>query len=188
MGVEMKFSAAILATIGSLAMPATAQSAIVTKTFAFSASDFFPAASPPPVPIVTGSFTVTFDDAVSVFDTTAGLAVNGLNIPVSSPIAYTYETGPFSYIQFGGRENGLGTLVLATNDILLNVSFNFPSVLLYSSTQTPDASFFSSMVSVRVSDGPAAVPELSTWAMLLSGFALSGMALRRKHQRFREFA
>jgi hypothetical protein len=175
-----------LGAIGALivaSLPMGAQAAVVTKTYAFSAQNFFPAASPPPVSVVTGSFTVTFDDAVDVFDTTTGLVINDLNIPVTSTISYSYETGQYGGIRFGGRETGQGTLLLGTNDILLVVPLNYSAALFYSSTLTPNANFFTDSVAVQITQGAASVPEQTTWAMMLFGFALAGLGLRRpRHQ------
>lgn len=156
---------------------APAHAAVVTKTYNFSASNFFPTPTPPPTPVVIGSFTLQFDDAVAVTDATAGLTINSLNIPVTSQIVYTYELGQYGFLRFGGIESGTGQLRQNTNDILFQYSEQFGSVLLYSSKLTPDSNFFSTTVSVDVTSGTS-VPEPTSWAMMLLGFGLIGGALR----------
>lgn len=170
-------SSALFASLMICTVSAPVHAAVVTKTYNFSASNFFPTPTPPPTPVVTGSFTLQFDDAVAVTDATAGLTINSLNIPVTSQIVYTYELGPFGYLRFGGLESGSGTLMLNTNDILFQYSEQFGSVLLYSSTLTPDSNFFTTNVSVEVTSGTS-VPEPTSWAMMLLGFGLIGGTLR----------
>jgi hypothetical protein len=160
---------------------APAHAAIVTRTYDFSASNFLQTATPPPVPVVRGSFTVTFDDAVPVTDVTSGLTINSLNIPVGSQIVYSYELGEFGFIRFGGTETGSGGLLLGTNDILFQFSERFGGVLFYSSALTPDSSFFTTNVDVRVTQ--AVVPEPASWAMMLIGFIGIGTIVRSTKRR-----
>jgi hypothetical protein len=161
------------------AITGTASAAVVTRTYSFAASNFFATAEPPPVVPVTGAFTMTFDDAANIFDA-PGAVINALNIPVDSPILFTYETGPFSFVRFGGAANGTGSLATNTNDILFQYSPTFGSVLLYSSTLTPMTNFFSTTVDVTVTNGNAAVPEPATWALMIAGFGLVGTGMRRR--------
>lgn len=163
-----------------------AQAAVVVRNYAFSAGNFFQSASPPPVPVVIGSFTVTFDDALPVTDATAGLKINSLNIPVGSPITYSYELGEFGFIRFGGLQSGSGNLALGTNDILFQFSERFGGVLFYTSTLTPTSSYFTTNVAVTVTN--AAVPEPATWALMMVGFAGIGASLRGAKRRKLIFA
>jgi PEP-CTERM motif len=175
--VGLAAAAAVLAGL----VPASASAAVVIRTYTFKASNFFLAAATPPVAPVTGSFTIGFDDAANIFDA-PGTVTNSLNIPVDSPILFTHETGPFGFVRFGGSQNGSGTLVLGTNDILFQYSLTFGGVLFYSSSSTPSANFFTTDVTVTVTDGISAVPEPSSWAMMLAGFGAIGWGMRRKHR------
>jgi PEP-CTERM motif len=159
--------------------PTLASAAVVIRTYTFKASNFFPAAATPPVAIVTGSFTITYDDATNIFDA-PGTVTNALNIPVNSSILFSHETGYYGFARFGAAQNGSGALVLGTNDILFQYSPIFGGILFYSSSLTPDANYFTTDVLVTVTDRMGAVPEPETWAMLLAGFGAIGWALRRK--------
>lgn len=180
----MRIRTWLVATAVALAglMPTTASAAVVIRTYTFNASNFFPAAATPPTNPVTGSFTITLDDATNIFDA-PGTITNSLNIPVASSILFSHETGPFGFVRFGGSENGSGALVLGTNDILFQYSPTFGGVLLYSSSLTPTANYFTIDVDVTVTDGISAVPEPSSWAMMIAGFGVIGGAMRRKHRR-----
>ena len=65
------------------------QADIITLNYDFSASGFLPAGTP--VDPVTGSFSVTFDNAIgNISDTTSGVSVTNLNITLGSVPAFSY--------------------------------------------------------------------------------------------------
>ena len=75
---------------------ATAQASTITLNYNFSVSGFPIGA---PVDPVTGSFSVTFDDAISYTDETSGIVVSNLNIPLGSAPAFNYfQPGDVLYI------------------------------------------------------------------------------------------
>lgn len=66
-----------------------AQAANITRTFSFVATNF----DGGPESSVTGSFTVTFDPAVSVTNQTAGLTVHNMSIPYQGAALFNYNVG-----------------------------------------------------------------------------------------------
>ncbi len=66
-----------------------AEAALITRTYNVTASGFVAGA---PVDPVTGSFTVTFDNASDILaDTTSGITVNSLNIAVASGVGFNHS-------------------------------------------------------------------------------------------------
>jgi hypothetical protein len=73
-----------------LSMTATsAQATPSTLNYDFSATGFEAAGAP--VDPVTGSFSVTFDNATDLTDVTSGISLTGLNISLGSAPAFTYS-------------------------------------------------------------------------------------------------
>lgn len=178
---SMLFSAAILSV-------APAQAATVIQTFNFVASDFVSMNSvAAPTDPVVGSFTVEFDpDVGGYWDSTTGLTVNYLNIPYISGAGFSDGFTPNGLV-IGGLSAGVTGMSMANMDFRfliedisrpnVGASFSYSSGL--SNGTSGEHTYFEAR-SVQVN----AVPEPSTWAMLILGFAAIGGAMRsRKRHR-----
>ena len=106
-----RFSRAVgLATAAALLLGSAglAKAALITQTYNITASGFGAGA---PVDPVTGSFTVTFDNASDILaDTTSGITVNSLNIAVGSAVGFNYSTAG-DILDIGGIQNGVDVLL-----------------------------------------------------------------------------
>jgi hypothetical protein len=107
--------------------------------------------------------------------TTVGLTVNNLNIPYDTPVSFVY----FQNIQafdIGTVHSGVFS---GTNNFQLTTTFQANAALTYSETSTPNSAFIAtSRIDPVIT---ADVPEPSTWAMMILGFAGVGfMAYRRE--------
>jgi len=86
----------MLALTGAVMVAAPAGAALVTRTFAFTASNF---SSPStgdagPVDPVSGSYTVTFDTAgPDINGQTTGITENSLDVPHTPGLAFDYLAG-----------------------------------------------------------------------------------------------
>jgi hypothetical protein len=182
-------NSALLGACGLVAMlfaASGANAAAVTETFNFSGTQFISVNSiAPPVDTVTGSFTLTYDPTQSYTDATTGITLNSLNIPLSSAISFSYDPTTH-FLVVGGASDGAGSIFIqpaSSSDFYLNIQ-NFttnPTVeqLGYVESSIPDGYFYTP------ANDPgsitAAVPEPSTWAMMILGFVGVGvMAYRRK--------
>jgi PEP-CTERM motif len=163
-----------------------ASAAVVHDLVTFSASNFTVGSGSDPAPVdpVTGSFTITFDTAVDHTDQTTGITLDSLNITLGSPLSFSYSTtGTFAGILIvGGLENGASVVQFnpSTDDfwLFINDFATAPSFkqLGYSQTSvsinnlffTPDPGGTGSVTVTPITGG---VPEPSTWAMMLAGFA-----------------
>jgi hypothetical protein len=129
---------------------------------------------------VTGKFTVTFDPAQFYLNETAGVVLDSLNIALGSTPAFTYDPAENEFL-LGGLVPGAGLIDLSkpNDDFSLDIqAFTGAPVIesfLYLQKSSGTAEFEASSRSVQVAIvvGPvgAAVPEPSTWAMLIAGFA-----------------
>jgi PEP-CTERM motif len=183
-----KIMAACAGTLLALASsPATA--AIVARTFTFSATDFaYPvAATTPPYATVSGSFTIQFDDTLTYSGATAGITLDSLNLPIV-PSALTFDYAPASPF--------LNVSNVRTTPFAIGPNPNFTLSIFGATTANPVMGMFSYTApsfnigpfvarTNRLSFTPAiaAVPEPTTWTMLITGFGLSGVLLRRRKSR-----
>ena len=165
-----------------LAAAQTAQATVITRTYNFTASGFSTLGSPatPPVDPVTGSVTVTFDNAAdSTTDQTAGVTLNSLNLP--------HGTVGIRYLQSIDRLtvadtlNSVGAMNGGTADFIiaiLGASTSVSSVFFGYTTIANTSGFYeASTVSVTL----AAVPEPMTLALLTP--ALLGLGAARARRR-----
>ena len=178
--------AALLAAIfASFALPASA--ATITQSIVFSATNFFAyGAYPVPVDPVTGSITVTYDPSIEVQFVTAGVTLNGINIPhdtsyplmlFNSPaagqIGFGLTGGPVipGYFSLALRP-GLGT-----GTFLYSTLFD-PMYLPFDPAGY--GQFYSSNVTYAISQTPipAALP---LFASALGGIGLIGWKRRKQH-------
>jgi len=157
---------------------ASARANTITLNYDFSASGF-PAGAP--VDPVTGSFSVTFDNATDLIDVTSGITLTGLNIALDSAPSFTYLQS-IDALSIGGLENGASDAVSLTNDFVLvlqNVS-TAPSLAVLGYTQVsagPTAGF----IGFGTLTPTAPVPEPASLTLL--GLGLAGMGARRWRQR-----
>lgn len=119
----------------------------------------------------------TFPSSPDFDDMPLTILASGLDLP-----AGTY------YLVFDGPATGDGEWWGDHSGVITTLASGF-SVGSYFATQTPDpfapaSPFFVNTGSQFVFelDGTVAVPEPSTWMLLLSGFALAGVALRRRRR------
>jgi hypothetical protein len=206
---QMKLKPALLGALLASALVAPAKAAVVTWTYDFSLSDFAGghAGGPSPFGTISGSFTLTFDNAVTQINQTVGLTINSLTgVTVDTPLAFSYF--PFNgayFITVGGLPSS-GTLLFNTNDFSLSLKFADPNSLDspsfslcaepgFSCGTLSQPSWFASGATVSsvadvfsaragtIEATAGAVPEPSTWAMLILGFAgVGAMAYRRSRK------
>lgn len=182
----MKLLSVLAAAVLAMGVSASAASAaVVTRSFEFFATNFGPGA---PLANVSGTFTITFDPALSVgAGTLDTLSVPGLGLNAGNT-GFTYSAVPgmpmFSALTVGGVVGGIGGVAAGANDFAL--SFMGPGTDPFSYLPL-SFSYSTAGGSVWAGDfqvSPAApVPEPATWAMMIAGFGLAGAALRRRKGR-----
>jgi len=165
---------AIACALVTVAPPA-AQSATVNYSISFSSLMF------PGIPgnTVSGSFDLQFDPTLSYLDSTIGITQNSLNVPVDSPIAFSYSPIAGGTLAIGGLENGaafLSSFPFATDDFVLTISLLNVAPFALFVGQTFDFGNFGFLnvayqTSLSVNDvTPVPVPA----ALVLFGSALAG--------------
>jgi hypothetical protein len=191
-GSTVKKAAMLLGALmaGGVIMGAgAANAALVHDVVTFSASNFSVdvGSDPAPVDPVTGSFTISFDPALSYTDETVGITLNSLNIALGSTLSFSYNAPtsmlPATTLVVGGLSDGAQQVFvdpssddfwLFINDFATAPSFDQVG---YSQTSVSSANLFDTHAGVGTGSVtvtpviPGGVPELSTWAMMLAGFA-----------------
>ena len=169
-----------------LAAGSQAHAATITRTYSFKMTDFsafFPG-SPAPVTPLSGSFTVTFDPSVAVYDATVGLTVHNVNLPIGGVFAFDYT--PFGMLSLGGIVSPwdqVAAETFMTDDFYVGFFHPLTDPIAPSASYTRagvNNAWFSDAGVVTAIDGAPAVPEPSAWSLLILGFAGLGSALRRR--------
>lgn len=163
------------ALLAGTATQANAQ--IVTKKFQIVASGFEGGA---PIGTVTGIFEFTYDS--SKFITPPALAdVTGLNVPYAGPALFSFNK--MNDMLTVGNNINLGSYTVSPGTpgfgfFLKNLS-STPTIssLAYSAN---GQIWHASQIAVSV---PSAVPEASSWAMMIGGFGAVGGGLRVTRRR-----
>jgi PEP-CTERM motif len=180
---------------GAVMGAGAAKAALVHDLVEFSASDFETdvGSNPAPVDPVTGSFTISFDTTQTYTDETAGITLTpgSLNIALGSTLSFSYnEPGsglPAGTLVVGGISDGAQMVQfspstddfwLFINDFAVTPTFDQVG---YSQTAVSSANLFDTHSGgVTVTPITSGVPEPSTWAMMLAGFAGLGFLGYRK--------
>ena len=173
----------------SLLMPMDAGAVPITRTYDFMVNNVQDQTGvPPPINPVVGSVTVAFDPALGLINNqTSGITVNSLNVPVASPIAFSYSAANTDELQIGGLDQGTSQLTEGVNDFLLDIfdasgALPFFGNMDYTSTSRPFSVFQpGSRADGTVSIGGVSVPEPSTlWLIVTACFTtLASMRIRR---------
>ena len=140
----------------------------------------------PPIDTITGSFTLTFDPTVPVYDSTAGLVVNNLSISTLLDMQGVSFT-PFGLLGFGGIFSGVAGATSGLDDFYVAMFQPLSDTPIYGGsfyTRSSAHGVWSALsATITAYDGPArgaAVPEPGAWALMIMGFAAAGATLRRR--------
>jgi hypothetical protein len=173
----------LLAAVAAfVAMSASAQ-ADITRTFDIEASDFtlaFGSDTPAPADPVHLNFTVTFDPSTVTDGTSTGLTINSFTLPYASTFSYDGSSILIvaTYAFVDGWDNPPDSYGIA----IYNPADASPYTSAFQQSTSSGGYWDSSTISL--SAGPiTTVPEPSTWAMMLLGFAGLGYAGYRRARR-----
>ena len=168
-----------VAAMVMLGAAVAADAATKTRTFDINASNFerrFGNPAALPVDPVHLNFTLTHDLAVDVISATSGLTINSLNLPDAS--AYGYSAGSDLLIIATSPE--VDGCTLAANVYcasILNAFGPSPALDLFYQGTAGGSIWRARTLSLTFTD---AVPEPAAWALLITGFGATGLALRRR--------
>jgi len=173
------FSVAFLAASTCLAAVSATAAPVITAVGA----DY----TTTPFTFTIGDSSFTFSGTGDIFGPTA-IATGGtgqVNTIFGSPTTYFVDRGTVSFgafnqfgafpaatpIRFSNSDNFIGLRATLGNDIFYGFAFTTDSRLNSYGFET---------VAGQAITATTAVPEASTWAMILGGFAIAGVALRRR--------
>jgi len=167
---------------------ASVQASVITLNYDFEASGFEAAGAPVDVGPVTGSFSVTFDNASDdLTDVTAGISLTGLNISLGSAPAFTYFRLDDTLV-IGGLQSAAGVLSTdpPSDDFVLliwDVSTN-PLGRFFAYGQIASGTTFFATEGVGLT--PAQVPPIpEPTSVSLLGFGLAGIGVKQWRARKR---
>ena len=178
--MKTRLAFACAAATASVLMSSPASAATITiENITFAASDFYDfLASGDSIPTdpVNGNLTLTFDPTQTYTNETTGISLSSLNIPLGSPLSFSYVPG--GDLSIGGSSQGSNIVQVGTDDFFLD-SFSSGWSFGYTGSASPGAFFVPRALSVVTSG----VPEPATWAMMLMGFGLIGGTMRFRSRR-----
>ncbi len=151
-----------------------AHASTITDLITFSATNSFGAP-----PVITGSFTLTFDPSLYYTDETTGLTVNSFSHSFSSPVAAGFDVTRQGLV-IGGLVDTVGSTSDNANDYELAIDgpFFVPKFAGLAVNDAGGARTVYTFGSVDIT--PIAAPEPSTFALLGTGLVSGVAALRRR--------
>jgi hypothetical protein len=162
---------------------ASANAAIISNTYNFTASDFttFSGSATPAAPVdpVTGSFSVTFDNTVDVDNVTSGITQNALNIALGSTLAFSYVAS-VDMLMIGGLQTNVSGILNGSDDFLLVINgvSTTPVFTTFGYTDADfDVAFLAGTGSVTVG---SVVAVAEPGSLALFGAALAGLGIIRR--------
>jgi hypothetical protein len=183
----------IALTVSATAI-SSADAAIITRSFSFTASNYYDAngSDVPPHADTSATFSITFDNDADIpadLNSTDGLVVHSVSLPGMTDFKFHYF-----------KSNDVITVAtsLATYGYRLNAGVNGYGFSIFdvSSENPADYSasggayalsgqsgiYYSRSASVTAIEAPAAVPDCAVWVMFIGGFGLIGAAMRRRQK------
>jgi hypothetical protein len=135
---NLNLGLAALVVGASMLIPGSAVAAPITENLTFSLAGFVDISGtsiPPPITLITGSITVTYDPALSYDNDTTDLVVHYLNgITVGSTLGFTYGNG---LLEFGGIANDADFVDFQTNDLVVAFNVTNPNAPTFVPCSTP---------------------------------------------------
>lgn len=150
---------------------------MITRTFDFTGTNVYGL----PGGIFSGSATVTFQTDTQTNTSLAGATLHNSTMPTAYPFSWAYWTSTQT-LYLGGSNGGAEGLFAGTDDFfvhILNPGSSNPT-LTWLAYSTSASTFGDTRTgSLTFKDVTSAVPEPSTWAMMIIGFLGAGVSLRR---------
>ncbi len=192
-----------LAAMGLVA--GTASAVTISENLNFSLSGFVDIGGKvaPPISLITGSITVTYDPTLMYDNDTTDIVVHQLSgIKVDSALGFTYQNG---FLEFGGIQNDASLVFQNTNDLVVAFNVKDPAHPMFVPCSTPgytcgsytgsslvdaagytrtgtNTGWFYRAPQSSVSPTPIvpSVPEPETYGLLIGGLVLVGAAARHR--------
>ncbi|MES2325864.1 MAG: PEPxxWA-CTERM sorting domain-containing protein [Pseudomonadota bacterium] len=176
---EFRVPAAAVAAAVALSLATPAQAAVTITNFTVTG------------PVVSGTFALAFDDSTSAYSLSAlNLTLAGSSVAFdtsNSGLISLADIGRPDFLEIGGLANG-GVYNIGQAGVIPADDFAFefvPTIISQSAGLSYDTN---GIINQANSVTITAVPEPSTWAMMLIGFGAIGWQLRRRKRSTSTFA